>query len=54
MKLLNDELDEQRKTEKRAAKKITEKPKRERVLKGLTGSKCALFKNKEYLTKRQR
>jgi transposase len=54
MKLLNDELDEQRKTEKRAAKKITKKAERERVLKGLTGSKYALLKNEEELTERQR
>ena len=54
MKLLNDELDEQRKAEKRAAKKITKKAERERVLKGLSGSKYALLKNEEDLNERQR
>ena len=53
-KLLNDELDEQRKAEKRAAKKITKKAERERVLKGLSGSKYALLKNEEDLNERQR
>jgi transposase len=54
MKLLNDELDEQRKAEKRAAKKITKKAEREWVLKGLTGSKYALLKNEKDLNERQR
>jgi transposase len=54
IKLLNDELDEQRKAEKRAAKKIAKKVERERVLKGLTGSKYALLKNEENLNERQR
>ena len=53
MKLLNDELDEQRKAEKRAAKKVTKKTERERMLKGLTGSKYALLKNEEDLNERQ-
>ena len=53
MKLLNDELDEQRKAEKRAAKKITKKGERERVLKGITGSKYALLKNEKDLNERQ-
>ena len=54
IKLLNEELDEQRKAEKRAAKKITKKAEREQVLKGLTGSKYALLKNEEDLNERQR
>jgi len=54
IKLLNDELDEQRKAEKRAAKKITKKAERERVLKGITGSKYALLKNEEELNERDR
>jgi transposase len=53
MQLLNDELDEQRKAEKRVAKKITKKAKRERVLKGITGSKYALLKNEKDLNERQ-
>lgn len=54
IKLLNDELDEQRKAEKRAAKKITKKAERARVLKGITGSKHALLKNEEELNERDR
>jgi transposase len=54
IKILNDELDEQRRAEKRAAKKITKKAERERVLEGLTGSKYALLKNEEDLNDRQR
>jgi transposase len=38
-KLLNEELDNQRKAEKRAAQKIRKKAERERVLKGVTGTK---------------
>lgn len=52
-KLLNEELDEQRKAEKQAAKKIRKKAERERVLKGLTGSKYALLKNKKNLNEQQ-
>lgn len=52
-KLLNDELDEQRKAEKQAAKKIRKKVERERVLNGLTGSKYALLKNKKDLNEQQ-
>jgi transposase len=53
MKLLNDELDRQRKAEKRAAKKIAKKAERERVLKGITGSKYVLLKNEKDLNERQ-
>ena len=53
-KLLNEELDEQRKAEKKAAKKIRKKAERQRVLKGLTGSKYALLKNKKDLNKQQK
>jgi transposase len=52
-KLLNEELDEQRKAEKQAAKKIRKKEERERVLNGLTGSKYALLKNKKDLNEKQ-
>jgi transposase len=52
-KLLNEELDKQRKAEKQAAKKIRKKVERERVLKGLTGSKYALLKNKKDLNEQQ-
>lgn len=51
---LNDELDEQRKAEKRAAQKIGNKAERERFLKGLTGSKYVLLKNEEDLTEPQK
>jgi len=54
IKLLNDELDEQRKVEKRADKKITNKTERERVSKEITGSKYALLKNEEELNERDR
>jgi transposase len=54
IKLLNDELDEQRKVEKRAANKIANKTERERVSKGITGSKYALLKNEEELNERDR
>ena len=40
--------------EKRAAKKITNKTERERVSKGITGSKYALLKNEEELNERDR
>jgi transposase len=53
-KLLNEELDNQRKAEKRAAKKIRKKADRERVLEGLTGSKYVLLKNEKDLNDRQR
>jgi len=53
-KLLNKELDNQRKAEKRAAQKIRKKAERERVLTVLTGSKYALLKNEENLNERQR
>jgi len=53
-KLLNEELDNQRKAEKRAAKKITRKAERERILEGLNGSKYVLLKNEKDLNERQR
>jgi cell shape-determining protein MreC len=52
MKLLNDELDNQQKAEKRAAKKNTKKDERQRVLKGIIGSKYALLKHEEDLNER--
>lgn len=54
IKGLNDELDEQRKAEKRAAQEIKNQAERERVIKGLTGSKYALLKNEEDLTEWQK
>ena len=54
MKQVNEELDEHRKTEKRAVKKIRNKVEKERVLKGLTGRKYALIKNEEDLNECQR
>ena len=53
-KLLNEELDEQRKAEKSAAKKITKKAERERILEGLNGSKYVLLRNEKDLNDRQR
>ena len=53
-KLLNEELDNQRKAEKRAAKKITKKADRKRVLEGLNGSKYVLLRNEKDLNERQR
>lgn len=53
-KLLNEELDNQRKAEKRAAKKIRKKAERERVLEGLNGSKYVLLRNEKDLNDRQR
>jgi transposase len=53
-KLLNEELDNQRKAEKRAAKKITKKAERERILEGLNGSKYVLLKSEKDLNERQR
>jgi transposase len=54
IKLINEELDNQRKAEKRAAKEITNQVERERILEVLTGSKYALLKNKEDLNERQK
>jgi transposase len=53
-KLLNEELDNQRKAEKRAAKKIRKKAEREANLEVLNGSKYVLLKNKEDLNERQK
>jgi transposase len=54
MKLVNDELDEHRKAEKKAAEKIKDKAERERILKGLNCSKYALLKNEEDLNESQK
>jgi transposase len=54
IKRLNDEIDRQRKAEKRSAQKIANKAKREAVLKSLTGSKYALLKNEEDLSEQQK
>jgi transposase len=53
-KLLNEELDNQRKAAKRAAEKIRKKADGERILEGLNGSKYALLKNEKDLNDRQR
>ena len=50
MKQINEELDEQRKKEKRAAAKIKNKKEREEKLAGLTHSKYPLLKKKESLS----
>lgn len=54
MKLVNDELDEHRKVEKKAAEKIKDKAERARILKGLNCSKYALLKNEEDLNESQK
>jgi transposase len=54
IKLLNEELDNQRKAEKRAAKKITKRAEKEHILEVLTGSKYVLLKNKEDLNECQK
>ena len=53
-KLLNEELDNQRKAEKRAAKKIAKKAERERILEGLNGSKYVLLRDEKSLNERQK
>ena len=49
MKQINNELDEKRKKEKRAAEKIKNKKKREEKIAGLVHSKYPLLKKKENL-----
>lgn len=53
MKQVNEELDQQRKTEKRAAQQEKSKKKKEKILSGLTNSKYALLKNKSHLNEKQ-
>ncbi len=50
MKQINEELDRQRKREKRAAEKLKNKRKREQKLAGITHSKYPLLKKKESLS----
>ena len=49
MKQVNEELDQKRKKEKRAAEKVKNKKKRDQKLKGITKSKYPLLKKKEDL-----
>ena len=53
-KLVNDELDTERKAVKRKAKKVKKKAERERLLKVITNSKYCLLKNKFYLNDEQK
>ena len=53
MKQINEELDQQRKTEKRAAQKEKSKKKKEKILSGLAKSKYALLKNNCNLNEKQ-
>ncbi len=53
MKQINEELDQQRKAEKRAAQKEKTQKKREKILSGLVKSKYALLKNKCNLNEKQ-
>ena len=54
MKLINEELDKQRKTQKRAALKEKNKSKTEEILSGLAKSKYPLLKNESSLTEAQK
>ncbi len=54
MKLINEELDQQRKTQKRAALKDKNKSKTEEILSGLAKSKYPLLKNESSLTEAQK
>ena len=54
MKQINEELDQQRKTEKRAAQKEKSKKKKENILSGLVKSKYALLKNECNLNEKQK
>ncbi|MEH2380853.1 MAG: ISL3 family transposase [Nostoc sp.] len=54
MKQITDELDTARKSEKRAAEKILNKPEKERKLTGITKSKYSLLKNEKDLTEQQK
>ncbi len=53
MKQVNDELDRQRRQEKRQAQKQKDRSKKEEVLAALNKSKYALLKNEESLTEEQ-
>ena len=53
MKQINEELDKQRKTEKKAVQKEKSKKKKEKILSGLTKSKYALLKNECNLNEKQ-
>ena len=54
MKQINEELDQKRKKEKRAAEKIKNKKYREKILAGLTHSKYPLLKKKESLSNEEK
>ncbi|OUL23409.1 ISL3 family transposase [Nostoc sp. 106C] len=54
MKQINEELDQKRKKEKRAAEKIKNKKERENILAGLTQSKYPLLKKKENLNSEEK
>jgi transposase len=54
MKQINEELDNKRKTEKREAKKVKNKKKREEELVGLTNSKEPLLKKKDSLNEEEK
>ena len=54
MKQINNELDEKRKKEKRAAEKIKNKKKREEKIAGLVHSKYPLLKKKENLSNEEK
>lgn len=54
MKQVNMELDTARKTEKKAAMLLDNKPERDRVLAGLTKSKYSLLKNEDSLNEQQK
>lgn len=54
MKQINEELDKQRKTEKRAAQKEKSQKKKEKILSGLAKSKYALLKNECNLNEKQK
>jgi transposase len=54
MKQINEELDSQRKREKREAKKIKQKKERDKKIEGITHSKYPLLKKKEDLNEREK
>lgn len=54
MKQINEELDEQRKLEKRQAVKLKNKKEREKKVRGITHSKYPLLKKKEKLNEREK
>jgi transposase len=53
MHFILESSDNQRKAEKRAAKEITKKAERERILDGLNGSKYVLLRDEKDLNERQ-